>query len=273
MPKLKCHVFFPLLFMMLSFLIGHSLFHIVMVLGFSFLFCKWAISRSAVKYITKSQSTCYSIFILLDYAIWSSSSLWVKYLPIDLSSSLSPSSTIWSKVCSVLAYASINIITELTEDSQSHTVKSKTRLQFESQLRVIKTFFYHFVNSPVGLFVQNGLIILWVFMYPSIFSVILLILSTINVVNVKSEKMDEAILISPRIWSQNLLIIYGLLMGIINYCLTSNLATSLQSYREVYYLLLGGLTSFKYVNWFIYIFLFFLGWVSMVCLLLLFLIQ
>ena len=101
-------------------------------------------------------------------------------------------------------------------------------------------------------------------MYPSIFSVILLILSTINVVNVKSEKIDEAILISPRIWSQNLLIVYGLLMGIINYCLTSNLASSLQSYREVYSLLLGGLTNFDYVHWFIYIFLFFLGWFSMV---------
>ena len=65
---------------------------------------------------------------------------------------------------------------------------------------------YHFVNSPVGIFVQNVLIIIWIFMYPSVMTIILLNLSTLNMVCVTSQKFDEYVVISPQRWTQNLLI-------------------------------------------------------------------
>lgn len=65
---------------------------------------------------------------------------------------------------------------------------------------------YHFVNSPVGIFVQNVLIIIWIFMYPSVMTIILLLLSTLNMVCVTSQKFDEYVVISPQRWTQNLLI-------------------------------------------------------------------
>ena len=65
---------------------------------------------------------------------------------------------------------------------------------------------YHFVNSPVGIFVQNVLIIIWIFMYPSVMTIILLLLSTLNMVCGTSQKFDEYVVISPQRWTQNLLI-------------------------------------------------------------------
>ena len=42
------------------------------------------------------------------------------------------------------------------------------------------------MNSPVGIFVQNALVIIWVFIYPSLFTMVLLLLSTINMMCVKA---------------------------------------------------------------------------------------
>lgn len=250
--------------MVLSFLIGRSLFHLVLVIGFGFLFSKWSISSSPSSYLTQSQSRCYSIFILIDYVIWGTSSLWAKYIPIQLETDLSSGSYITSKFLSILAYACLHMIPEEKEGDISRAVKNKNQMRHENRLRVMKTFFYHFVNSPVGMFIQNGLVIAWVFIYPSVFSVLLLLVSTLNVVNVKSEKIDEYIILSPRVWSQNLLVGYAIFMCVVYYAMTSGLSSLFEEYSQVYYLLLGGLTSFKAVNWFTFVCLFYLGWYATV---------
>ena len=59
---------------------------------------------------------------------------------------------------------------------------------------------------------------------------------------------------------------YVLLIGFIYYVLSSGVSEFLMPYPRVYYILLGGLIDFKVVNWFIYVFLFFMGVFAMVCL-------
>lgn len=46
--------------------------------------------------------------------------------------------------------------------------------------------------------------------------------------------------------------------------LSSGVSEFLMPYPRVYYILLGGLIDFKVVNWFIYVFLFFMGVFAMV---------
>lgn len=65
---------------------------------------------------------------------------------------------------------------------------------------------YHYVNSPVGIFIQNSLIIFWTFMYPSVLTVVLLILSTLNMVLVKTSQIENEVLVTPLPWTQTLLI-------------------------------------------------------------------
>ena len=113
------------------------------------------------------------------------------------------------------------------------------------------------MNSPVGIFVQNALVIIWVFIYPSLFTMVLLLLSTINMMCVKADKIEEYVVISPQLWTQRVFIVYGLLLGVVYYVL-------LEGHTTLYYLLLGGLKNFKNVNWFVDIFLFFMGWFTIV---------
>ena len=43
-------------------------------------------------------------------------------------------------------------------------------------------------------------------MYPSILTMILLLISTVNMVLVSARKIEDAVVISPKRWTQNLLI-------------------------------------------------------------------
>ena len=133
---------------------------------------------------------------------------------------------------------------------------------------------YHYVNSPVGIFIQNSLIIFWTFMYPSVLTVVLLILSTLNMVLVKTSQIENEVLVTPLPWTQTLLIMswysflamrrYVQIIGLFYFAFSSGLATLLESYTTIYYLFFGGLTNFKGVNWFIWIFIFYMGWCTIV---------
>ena len=57
---------------------------------------------------------------------------------------------------------------------------------------------------------------------------------------------------------------YVLLIGIVYYIFSAGVSEFLKSNIRVYYFILGGLIDFKNVNWFIYCFLFFMGWFAMV---------
>lgn len=57
---------------------------------------------------------------------------------------------------------------------------------------------------------------------------------------------------------------YVLLIGIVYYVFSAGVSKFLESNIRVYYFILGGLIDFKHVNWFIYCFLFFMGWFAMV---------
>ena len=100
---------------------------------------------------------------------------------------------------------------------------------------------YHYVNSPIGIFVQNALIIFWIFLYPSVVTILLLACSTLNMLFVKAHQIENEVLIS-----------------------SSGLSSYLRQNPTLYYLLLGGLTDFKGVNWFIWVFIFYMGWCGIV---------
>ena len=130
------------------------------------------------------------------------------------------------------------------------------------------------MNSPVGIFVQNSLIIFWTFMYPSVLTVVLLILSTLNMVLVKTSQIENEVLVTPLPWTQTLLIMswisflvtcsYVQIIGLFYFVFSSGLATLLESYTTIYYLFFGGLTNFNGVNWFIWVFIFYMGWCTIV---------
>ena len=69
---------------------------------------------------------------------------------------------------------------------------------------MLRRSFYHFVNSPVGIFVQNALVIVWVFVYPSLFTMLLLLCSTINMMCVKASDIEGYVVISPQLWTQRI---------------------------------------------------------------------
>ena len=129
---------------------------------------------------------------------------------------------------------------------------------------MLRRSFYHFVNSPVGIFVQNALVIVWVFVYPSLFTMLLLLCSTINMMCVKASDIEGYVVISPQLWTQRIFIVYGLLLGVVYYVLSSGIAVLLEGNVKLYYLLLGGLKDFKHVNWFVDIVLVFMGWFTIV---------
>ena len=61
------------------------------------------------------------------------------------------------------------------------------------------------MNSPFGIFIQNALIIFWIFLYPSVVTVLLLVCSTLNMLSVKAYQIESEVLISPSRWTQKLL--------------------------------------------------------------------
>ncbi len=206
--------------MVISFLLGHSVYHFIQVICFTFLFAKWSLSsEDSHTLLSPSQKTLYCVWLILDYLIWSSSRFWCHYITdITLGDSLSSSKFIWAKLVLIAAYATLLLVpSELKVKTVNHnSVKSKAQANFENRVRIIKVLYcclsflssslYHFVNSPVGIFVQNVMIIIWIFMYPSILTMILLLISTVNMVLVSARKIEDAVVISPKRWTQNLLI-------------------------------------------------------------------
>ena len=73
---------------------------------------------------------------------------------------------------------------------------------------------YHYVNSPFGIFIQNALIIFWIFLYPSVVTILLLACSTLNMLFVKAYQIENVVLISPRRWIQKLLNLYDWEVGL-----------------------------------------------------------
>lgn len=57
---------------------------------------------------------------------------------------------------------------------------------------------------------------------------------------------------------------YVQLIGLYYYAASSGLSSYLRQNPTLYYLLLGGLTDFKGVNWFIWVFIFYMGWCGIV---------
>ena len=74
---------------------------------------------------------------------------------------------------------------------------------------------YHFVNSPFGIIVQNALIVIFTFLYPSVFTMVLLILSTLNMSLSNPSNYDNGkvkwVVISPQPWTQNIMLMYVIL--------------------------------------------------------------
>lgn len=130
--------------MMLSTLIGQSLFHTLLTLCFSTLFCKWSISDITTHlYLSRPSKEWYSIFILLDYALWSTARFWVKRITaVDLDDHLSFTRYVCSKVCEVLAFVTIEIVNEekrVVEKASSKPVKTKFQMKLDLRWRVLRT--------------------------------------------------------------------------------------------------------------------------------------
>ena len=79
---LRCHIVLTLVFSVLACLVDINLYHIVLVLGFTFLFSKWTLTDSATNcYLSSTGKNVYSILYYLDFLIWETSPYWSGYVP------------------------------------------------------------------------------------------------------------------------------------------------------------------------------------------------
>lgn len=141
----RCHILIPLLLLMFSTLIGQSIFHTILTICFSTLLCKWSISNIATHlYLSRANKVVYFVFILLDYAVWSTARFWVKYITVvDLDDHLSFGKYFCSKLLQVLAFAAIEGVGEEEKEKvvkeSAKPVKSKWQMRLDLKWRVLRT--------------------------------------------------------------------------------------------------------------------------------------
>ena len=233
--------------MALSFVLSHSVFHILQIICFSVLFARLCISTTDKgSILTSSARNTACIILILDYLIWSSSRFWSPFITnIVLSDHLSNSHFLWCKLLSIFSFIficmapdEVNSSSSSSSSSSSQFNRNSTSSKLHNLPRIVKVLYvllllssftihhspftnfsivlifslYHFVNSPFGIIVQNALIVIFTFFYPSIFTMILLILSTLNMSLSNPDKFENGkvswIVISPQPWTQSIMLMY-----------------------------------------------------------------
>lgn len=139
---LRCHIVLTLVFSVLACLVDINLYHIVLVLGFTFLFSKWTLTNSATNcYLSSTGKNVYSILYYLDFLIWETSPYWSGYVPF-LRNVLpaNPSTHLLSKILLLVAFSLLQMIPEgpAPEKPLSAEVKARWRTNLEVKLRVTR---------------------------------------------------------------------------------------------------------------------------------------
>lgn len=131
-----------LVFSVLACLVDINLYHIVLVLGFTFLFSKWTLTNSATNcYLSSTGRGVYSIFYYLDFLIWETSPYWSGYVPfLKYVLPADPSMHLPSKILLLIAFSLLQMIPEgpAPEKPLSADVKARWQTNLEVKLRVTR---------------------------------------------------------------------------------------------------------------------------------------
>ena len=119
-----------------------NLYHVVLVLSFTFLFSKWTLTNSSTNcYLSASGRVWYSIFYCLDFIVWETSPYWCMHVPF-LSKVLpaNPSTHLASKILLLIAFSLLQIIPDgpAVEKTNSAEVNARWRTNLEVKLRVTR---------------------------------------------------------------------------------------------------------------------------------------
>lgn len=120
-----------------------TLYHIVLVLSFTFLFSKWTLTDSSTNcYLSSSARNIYTALYYLDIVIWETSSYWSSYIPgLSILLPVSTKSHILSKFLLALAFSFLQMIPEgdaAEKPPSTAEVKARWRTKLEVRLRVIR---------------------------------------------------------------------------------------------------------------------------------------
>ena len=131
-----------LVFSVLACLVDINLYHIALVLGFTFLFSKWTLTNSATNcYLSTLGRDVYSMFYYLDFLIWETSPFWSGYVPfLNYVRPANPSMHLLSKILLLIAFSLLQMIPEgpAPEKPLSAEVKPRWRTNLEGNLRLIR---------------------------------------------------------------------------------------------------------------------------------------
>ena len=146
----KVPLLFPTILMVLSFVLSHSVFHILKIICFSVLFARLCLSTTDKgSILTTSARNTACITLILDYLIWSSSRFWSSFITdIALSDPLSNSHFLWCKLLSVFAFTFICMAPDETSyfsssssSSSSQSNRNSTSSKLRTLLRIVKVLY------------------------------------------------------------------------------------------------------------------------------------
>ena len=107
---------------------------------FTALFVQWSLSsKESSNLLSPKSRNVYSILLIVDYCLWSSSRFWSKYLTsLPLGYVLSSSHFFWAKMLVLLAYGTLMMVPSepKARSSDVNIVKSKVRANFENRIPV-----------------------------------------------------------------------------------------------------------------------------------------
>lgn len=112
---------------------------------FTALFVQWSLSsKESSNLLSPKSRNVYSILLIVDYCLWSSSRFWSKYLTsLPLGYVLSSSHFSWAKMLVLLAYGTLMMVPSepKARSSDVNIVKSKVRANFENRMRILRVLY------------------------------------------------------------------------------------------------------------------------------------
>ena len=131
--------------MVLACLLSNYLFHFVLVLSFTTLFSKWAVTKLEThSHLSPKSKSLYSLLIIVDFLIWASSPYWApQFSFLSVLQPISEGTFFWSKLCSLVAFSLLQIVPEadVPETASTTEVKARWRINLEAKARVIRVLY------------------------------------------------------------------------------------------------------------------------------------
>ena len=141
----RAFLFVSTIFMVLSFVFSHSVFHTPQVICFSVLFARLCLSTPGKDFIfTTSDRRRICFGLVLDYILWSSSRFWLPSITdITLSDPLSSPQIICCKLLSIFAFTFLCLAGVEEKQSTPLTIPTQADNKTTSKQTITHNLFYY----------------------------------------------------------------------------------------------------------------------------------